>query len=184
MITSPTVNINNIRNRTPRNATNGASNVRNVVTKTRPRTATVSRILRYGDFSQTAKAAVMLSLRTLSKTSAGPLVPASARSPRARARDRCAGRRVGPCSDLTSKCTEARHRCGRPMPLGMSTMSRAGRSPRRGWKWWTCGNGGFPGFQEAAGSHFHPNRWKCNEARETVISTFTGLFSWTVDIAR
>jgi len=49
--------------------------------------------------------------------------------------------------------------------------------PRRGWEWWTCGNGGFPDFHEALGSHFQSICWKWEKSRETAISRFPRPFS-------
>jgi hypothetical protein len=36
------------------------------------------------------------------------------------------------------------------------------------------GNGGFPDFHEAAGSHFQLMWWTCEKPREAAISTFPG----------
>src|SRR6516225_7554659 len=45
---------------------------------------------------------------------------------------------------------------GRPLPprSGPADHIRGEPVPRRGWKWWTCGNGRMPDFQERAGSPF------------------------------
>jgi hypothetical protein len=73
--------------------------------------------------------------------------------------------------------------------LGRPTMSRAGWSPVGGWRWWTCGNGGFRDFHEAAENDFQPVWWKCKKSREAATCRFSRSFSrtwgqeWHVDMA-
>jgi len=141
MITGPTVNINNIRNRTPRNATNGASNVRNVVTKRRPRTATVSRIeiRRFFPDSKGGGDAVAQDFVEDIRWATGASICTISSGESTRTGVRAEG--SAPCSDLTSKCTEARHRRGRPMPLGTVDHVQGRPVPPSGvemvdmWKW-------------------------------------------------
>src|SRR5262249_6472761 len=44
-----------------------------------------------------------------------------------------------------------------PLRPGPADHVQGRQVPGRGWKWWTCGNGGMLNFHWAAGSHF-PNR--------------------------
>ena len=90
-----------------------------------------------------------------------------------------------------SERPDVRHRRGRPMPLrpGAADHVQGRLVPRRGWKWWTCGNGGFPDVHQAAESHFQPICWKWEKSRETAISRFPRPFprrlkGWTPPATR
>ena len=71
-----------------------------------------------------------------------------------------------------SEQLDVRHRRGRPMPLrpGAADHVQGQAGPRRGWQWWTCGNGGNSDFHEAAGSHFQAGCWKWKKPRRAVTS--------------
>ena len=49
-----------------------------------------------------------------------------------------------------------RHRCSRPLPVrpGPADHIRGEPVPRRGWKWWTCGNGGMLDFRAGGWKSF------------------------------
>jgi hypothetical protein len=119
--------------------------------------------------------------------------PASARFRREKARGRASEPKDRPsrrreivaypnptCSDLTRDRTRRTTPPRRPGPLrpGPADHVQGRLVPRRGWKWWTCGNGGFCDFHEAAGSHFQPICWKCEKPRETTIFRSPRPISW------
>src|SRR5215472_15205651 len=49
------------------------------------------------------------------------------------------------------------------LPPGPAVHVQGRLIPRRGWKWWTCGNGGMLNFHWAAGSHFQTGLVKMPE---------------------
>src|SRR5262249_7910736 len=107
--------------------------------------------------------------------------PASARSRRQKAHEEVSSPKNRPhrrmeisaypspsCSDLTPQCTVARITAAAPSPLrpGLADHVQGRPVPRRGWKWWTCGNGGMLDFHETAESHFQSNCWKWKKRRK------------------
>ena len=71
-----------------------------------------------------------------------------------------------------------------PLRPGLADDVQRRPVPRRGWKWWTCGNGGNTDFHEAAESHFQPICWRWEKSRETAISRFPRPFPPTWRQAR
>jgi hypothetical protein len=53
----------------------------------------------------------------------------------------------------------------RPYGLGPADHVQGRLVLRRGRKWWTCGNGGFPDFHDAAGNHFQVVRVEMQEVQ-------------------
>ena len=74
------------------------------------------------------------------------------------------------------------HGCYKPLRSVPADHIQGRPVPRRGWKWWTCGNAGMPHFHGAAGNHFQTDLVKMPELqgnRHFQISTaiFTAMRS-------